>query len=89
MERRSSIGAIVAASSRLASSRLATSGSRTTVGATLPKAIRERARRTAAITTFEIACAARVPTFRYHGLPSTGGISIDVINSSGRITLFL
>ena len=62
-------------------------GTRTTVGATLPNAMRGRGARTAAITTFEIACAARVPTLRNHWRPSTGGISIATISSSGRITV--
>ena len=43
--------------------------------------------RTAATTTFEIACAARVPTFRNHCRPSTGGTSKPTISSSGRSTL--
>ena len=58
-----------------------------TVGATLPNAIRGRGPRTAAMTTFEIACAARVPTLRNHWRPSTGGISKARISSSARRTL--
>ena len=56
---------------------------RTTVGPTLPSAMRGAGARTAAMTIFEIACAARVPTFRNHCRPSTGGTSIATINSSG------
>ncbi len=59
-----------------------------TVGATLPSAMRGRGARTAAMTTLEIACAARVPTFRNHWRPGTGGTSTATISSSGRATLF-
>ena len=62
-------------------------GTRTTVGATLPRAMRGRGARTAAITTLEMAWAARVPTLRNHWRPSTGGTSIATISSSGRITV--
>ncbi len=60
---------------------------RRTVGATLPRAIRGSGARTAAITTFEIACAARVPTLRNHWRPATGAISMATSSSSGRITV--
>jgi hypothetical protein len=90
VERRSSIGwissirtacasAIFPPPARTASVR----GTRTTVGATLPRAIRGRGARTAAMTTFEMAWAARVPTLRNHWRPSTGGISTEMISSSG------
>ena len=99
VERMSSIGAISSASSPLrvverarrppsaASVRVA----RTTVGATLPNAIRggrlvgRRRRRRS--TTFEIACAARVPTLRNHCRPAQRAESRSAtISSSGRST---
>ena len=60
---------------------------RITVGPTLPKASRGAGPRTPAITTFEIACAARVPTLRNHWRPGTVSISIATMISSERITV--
>ena len=43
---------------------------------------------TPAMTIFEIACAARVPTFRNHCVPRIAGISKPTISSSGRRTVW-
>jgi len=95
VERRSSIGRISSASARSASSiepppfsTISVFGSLTTVGATLPSASLVTGPRTPANTTLEMACAARVPTFRNHCFPVTGGTSTATISSSGRRTLF-
>ena len=57
---------------RPAASASSTDRRRMTVGPTLPIAMRGRSARTPAITTLEMACAARVPTLRNHCLPSIG-----------------
>src|SRR4051794_22146935 len=96
VDRTSSIGVISSRRMRCASAMVAPDesaasvlGSRTTVGPTLPIAMRgawPRPGSTPATTTFEIACAARVPTLRNHCRPLTAGISTAAISSFGAST---
>ena len=70
--RRRAIACASASDRRAASDGLGLRQRGSTVGATLPIAMRGRSRRRhPAITTFEIACAARVPTLRNHWRPRT------------------
>ena len=78
---------VLAAAEAPEASACSVSRARTTVGATLPNANRGSAPRTPATTTFEIACAARVPTLRNHCAPSRRGTSTATISSSGRSTV--